>query len=111
VNDSLVLVYTANSLRQQGLRAREAIVKAGCRRFRPILLTSLTTFAGLTPMLLERSVQAQFLIPMAISLGFGVLFGTIVTLLLIPSGYMILEDFQKLFRRTPRDVVADQAKL
>jgi multidrug efflux pump subunit AcrB len=108
VNDSLVLVYTANGLRQQGMRAHEAIVKAGCRRFRPILLTSLTTFAGLTPMLLERSVQAQFLIPMAISLGFGVLFGTIVTLLLIPSGYMILEDIQKLFGITPGDVVADQ---
>ncbi len=108
VNDSLVLVYTANGLRQQGMRAHEAIVKAGCRRFRPILLTSLTTFAGLTPMLLERSVQAQFLIPMAISLGFGVLFGTIVTLLLIPSGYMILEDIQKLFGITRGDVVADQ---
>jgi multidrug efflux pump subunit AcrB len=92
VNDSLVLVYTANRMRRQGIRPFDAITRAGCLRFRPILLTSLTTFAGLTPMLLERSVQAQFLIPMAISLGFGVLFGTVVTLLLIPSGYMILED-------------------
>ncbi len=93
VNDSLVLVYTANRMRRQGIKPFDAIIQAGCLRFRPILLTSLTTFAGLTPMLLERSVQAQFLIPMAISLGFGVLFGTVVTLLLIPSGYMILEDF------------------
>jgi multidrug efflux pump subunit AcrB len=108
VNDSLVLVYTANRLRRQGKLSYEAIVKAGRLRFRPILLTSLTTFAGLTPMLLERSVQAQFLIPMAISLGFGVLFGTLVTLLLIPSGYMILEDLRNLFGRTRGDVVADQ---
>jgi Cu/Ag efflux pump CusA len=62
------------------------------RRFRPILLTSLTTFFGLTPMIFETSVQAQFLIPMAISLGFGILFATGITLLLIPSLYMILED-------------------
>jgi multidrug efflux pump subunit AcrB len=61
------------------------------------LLTSLTTFAGLTPMLLERSVQAQFLIPMAVSLAFGVLFGTFVTLLLIPCGYVIREDILNLF--------------
>ena len=61
-------------------------------RFRAIILTSLTTFAGLTPMILERSLQAQFLIPMAVSLGFGVLFGTVITLLLVPSIYMILED-------------------
>jgi hypothetical protein len=60
------------------------------------LLTSLTTFVGLSPMLLERSVQAQFLIPMAISLGFGVLFGTFVTLLLIPCGFMILDDIANL---------------
>jgi multidrug efflux pump subunit AcrB len=95
VNDSLVLVFTANRIRGQGKTAREAITKAGGMRFRPILLTSLTTFAGLSPMLLERSVQAQFLIPMAISLGFGVLFSTLVTLLLIPCGYMILDDFHR----------------
>ena len=95
VNDSLVLVYTANSMRDQGKSARDAVTEAGRLRFRPILLTSLTTFAGLSPMLLERSVQAQFLIPMAISLGFGVLFGTFVTLLLIPCGYLILDDIQR----------------
>ncbi len=97
VNDSLILVYTANRMRREGKTAREAVTAAGSLRFRPILLTSLTTFAGLSPMLLERSVQAQFLIPMAISLGFGVLFGTLVTLLLIPCGYLILDDVHRFF--------------
>ncbi|MEJ2284583.1 MAG: efflux RND transporter permease subunit [Desulfobacterales bacterium] len=97
VNDSLVLVFSANRMRDQGKTARDAVTQAGCLRFRPILLTSLTTFVGLSPMLLERSVQAQFLIPMAISLGFGVLFGTFVTLLLIPCGYLILDDVHRLF--------------
>jgi multidrug efflux pump subunit AcrB len=92
VNDSLVLMYAANRIRAQGDTAHAAIIKAGCLRFRAILLTSLTTFAGLMPMILERSVQAQFLIPMAISLGFGVLFGTLITLLLVPAGYIIRED-------------------
>ena len=97
VNDSLVLVYAANRLRDEGQSPFEAIVAAGQLRFRAILMTSLTTFAGLAPMLLERSVQAQFLIPMAISLGFGVMFATLITLILIPSGYMVLEDFYRLF--------------
>ncbi|MGD8242937.1 MAG: efflux RND transporter permease subunit, partial [Desulfobacterales bacterium] len=102
VNDSLVLIDRANQLRREGYSAHDAIVRAGCIRFRAILLTSLTTFAGLTPMLLEKSIQAQFLIPMAVSLGFGVLFATAITLLLIPSGYMILEDFHHLMgRRQP----------
>ncbi len=92
VNDSLVLIHAANRLRNQGLSAADAVAQAGPMRFRAIILTSLTTFAGLTPMLLERSVQAQFLIPMAISLAFGVLFATWVTLLLIPSGYVIMDD-------------------
>jgi multidrug efflux pump subunit AcrB len=73
----------------------EAIHAAGVRRFRPILLTSLTTFFGLTPMILETSVQAQFLIPMAISLGFGVLFATGIILLLVPALYLLIEDFGK----------------
>ncbi len=97
VNDSLVLVYAANRMRDEGQSAFEAIVAAGQVRFRAILMTSLTTFAGLAPMLLERSVQAQFLIPMAISLGFGVMFATLITLLLIPCGYMVLEDIHRLF--------------
>ena len=92
VNDSLVLIHAINRLRQEETRVEDAVIKAGMLRFRAIILTSLTTFAGLFPMILERSLQAQFLIPMAISLGFGVLFATFITLLIIPSGYMILED-------------------
>jgi multidrug efflux pump subunit AcrB len=99
VNDSLVLIDRANRHRQDGYDAHDAIVRAGCIRFRAILLTSLTTFAGLTPMLLERSIQAQFLIPMAVSLGFGVLFATVITLLLVPCGYMLLEDIHKVVER------------
>ena len=92
VNDSLVLIYAANRFRSAGDTAHDAVIKAGCMRFRAILLTSLTTFVGLSPMIVERSVQAQFLIPMAVSLGFGVLFATFITLLLVPCGYMIRED-------------------
>jgi multidrug efflux pump subunit AcrB len=96
VNDSLVLIDATNRIRSQGTDPHDAITQAGALRFRAIILTSLTTFAGLTPMLLERSIQAQFLIPMAISLGFGVLFGTGITLLLVPSLYIILEDAHNL---------------
>ena len=96
VNDSLVLLYTTNRMREEEMSAHDAITRAGALRFRAIILTSLTTFAGLTPMILERSLQAQFLIPMAVSLGFGVLFATVITLLLVPCGYMILEDLHKL---------------
>ena len=95
VNDSLVLVDYVNRRRAAGVPLREAVEEAGARRFRPILLTSLTTFAGLTPILLERSFQAQFLIPMAISLGFGVVFATLVSLLMVPCGYLILDDITR----------------
>ena len=97
VNDSLVLVDTTNRYRRQGATAYDAITQGGARRFRPILLTSLTTFFGLLPMIAEPSVQAQFLIPMAISLGFGVLFATFIILLLVPALYMIVEDIRVLF--------------
>jgi len=97
VNDSLVLVDTSNKYRREDASAWDAIVEAGARRFRPILLTSLTTFFGLLPMIFEQSVQAKFLIPMAISLGFGVLFATFVILLLVPAIYMIVEDVRVLF--------------
>lgn len=97
VNDSLLLIDRANSNRRQGEELETSLLEAGTRRFRPILLTSLTTFFGLMPMILETSVQAQFLIPMAISLGFGILFATGITLLLIPALYMILEDFRGMF--------------
>jgi multidrug efflux pump subunit AcrB len=105
VNDSLVLIHRANHFRREGASPHDAVVRAACIRFRAILLTSLTTFAGLTPMLLEKSLQAQFLIPMAVSLGFGVLFATVITLLLIPCGYIILEDLRGLGgrRMTPAE--------
>ncbi len=99
VNDSLVLVDFVNRNRALGMSVVQAARIAGVARFRPILLTSLTTFAGLTPLMLERSVQAQFLIPMAVSLAFGVLFSTLITLLLVPSGYLVLEDVRGAFRR------------
>ena len=94
VNDSLVMVDFINRAYHGGTPLVDAIAEAGSARFRPILLTSLTTFAGLTPLLLEKSVQAQFLIPMAISLAFGVLFATFVTLIMVPSLYSILEDIR-----------------
>ena len=95
VNDSLVLVDFVNQERKEGMPLREAIANAGGLRFRPIILTSLTTFAGLLPLLFETSLQAQFLIPMAISLSFGVLFATFITLLLVPAFYSILEDIRE----------------
>ena len=94
VNDSLVLVDYINKRRSHGLPLTEAVREAGTVRFRPIMLTSLTTFMGLVPILLERSLQAQFLIPMATSLGFGVLFATFITLLLVPAVYIVLEDLK-----------------
>jgi len=97
VNDSLVLVDTTNRYRRQGASAYDAITVGGARRFRPILLTSLTTFFGLLPMIFEQSVQAKFLIPMAVSLGFGVLFATFIILLLVPALYMIVEDVRVVF--------------
>ena len=99
VNDSLVMVDFINKKRDKGIPPAEAIREAGIQRFRPILLTSVTTFLGLTPILLEKSLQAQFLIPMAISLGFGVLFATFITLLLVPVLYLILNDLMQVTAR------------
>jgi len=99
VNDSLVLVDFINRRRREGMPLHEAVATAGSARFRPILLTSITTFVGLAPLLFETSTQAQFLIPMAISLGFGILFGTLLSLLLVPASYLILEDFVGLFKK------------
>ncbi len=96
VNDSLILIVAINRYRQEeGLGSWEAVLAGGKRRFRPILLTSLTTFFGLAPMIVETSVQARFLIPMAVSLGFGVLAGTFIMLLIVPCGYLILEDARR----------------
>lgn len=99
VNDSLVLVDYVNRWRKKGGKIIDAAIEAGTRRFRPILLTSLTTFAGLSPMLLETDMQAQFLIPMAISLGFGILFATLITLILVPCIYVLLEDVRRFFSK------------
>ena len=96
VNDSLVLVVTANRLREQGASSLDAVVQAGKRRLRPILLTSLTTFLGLAPMIFETSLQARFLIPMAISIGFGILFATIIILAIVPAFYLVVEDVRRL---------------
>jgi len=92
VNDSLILVDYVNRRRRLGVELSQALVDAGVARFRAILLTSLTTFAGLTPLLLETSVQAQMLIPMGVSLAFGVIFATLITLFLVPAFYLILSD-------------------
>ena len=99
VNSSLVLVHGVNDRRSRGDSIFDAVVNASVSRCRPIVLTSLTTFAGLTPLMFNKSVQAQFLVPMASSLAFGVLFATVVTLLVVPSGYLIMNDLGNLFRR------------
>ena len=101
INDSLVLVHYVNK-RAKELPLIEAAKQAGAARFRAILLTSLTTFVGLLPILFEKSLQAQFLKPMAIAIGFGVLFATFITLLMVPCLYLILEDFTKIFRNAFR---------
>jgi multidrug efflux pump subunit AcrB len=94
INDSLVMIDFINRLRAQGVPVHEAVIDGARRRFRPIVLTTLTTFFALTPMLAETSVQARFLVPMAVSLAFGVLFGTQIILMLVPALYMILEDIR-----------------
>ena len=94
VNGSLVLIEYANRLREEGVNAYEAIHRSGIRRFRPIMLTTLTTFAGLAPMIFETSRQARFMIPMALSLGYGILFSSIICLVLVPALYMIIEDIR-----------------
>jgi multidrug efflux pump subunit AcrB len=91
VNDSLVLVDYINRCRQAGADLFNAVIQAGSARFRAILLTSITTFIGLMPMMFSTNTQAQFLIPMAVSLAFGVLFATFITLFLVPCFYLLLE--------------------
>ena len=93
VNDSLVMVDFINKARLNGLPAREAVLQSGTQRFRAIILTSLTTAFGLLPIMLETSLQAQFVIPMAISMSFGIIFATVITLFLIPSLYLLMGDF------------------
>jgi multidrug efflux pump subunit AcrB len=96
INSALVMIDYANKARAAGATPFDAIWRAGVRRFRPILLTTMTTFGGLAPMIFETSRQAKFLIPMAVSLGYGIVFATVVVLFLIPCLYMILEDLRSL---------------
>ncbi len=98
VNDSLVLVDWVNRKRREGMSLIDAVRSSGMARFRAVILTSLTTFLGLLPLIFESSTQAQFLIPMAVSLGYGIIFATVVTLILIPVNYLVLEDIRALFR-------------
>ena len=99
VNSSLLLMNFVNQHRAEGASLADAVTRAGVARFRPIVLTATTTFVGLTPLMLEQSMQAQFLIPMAISLAFGVAFATGITLLVVPAGYLILDDGTQGMRR------------
>ncbi|MGY8689998.1 MAG: efflux RND transporter permease subunit, partial [Verrucomicrobiales bacterium] len=99
VNDSLVMVDYINRKTREGMKLTEAVHTAGSARFRPIMLTSVTTFVGLAPLLMDTSIQAQFLIPMAISLGFGVIFATFITLYLIPCALLLGQDLGKILSR------------
>ena len=106
VNDSLVMIDFANRRhREGGLSLHDAIHSAAVQRFRPIMLTTLTTFGGLAPMIFETSRQARFLIPMALSLGFGILFATAIMLIIVPSMYMAVEDARRILTRAGRAVV------
>lgn len=106
VNDALVMIDFANFReREEGLSHHDAIHSAAVQRFRPIMLTTLTTFGGLAPMIFETSRQAKFLIPMALSLGFGILFGTAVTLVIVPAMYLGIDDVRRYVTRAGRAVV------
>ena len=112
VNDSLIMIDFINRKRRLHADLGTAVQQAGMVRFRPILLTSLTTFAGLAPLMIERSMQAAFLVPMAVSLAFGVVFATFITLVLVPTAYMIVEDIRWVLRRVfgrPEPADAGQA--
>ena len=108
VNDSLIMVDFVNEARQRGAALRDAVIDAGTQRFRAIILTSLTTFLGLAPIILERSLQAKVVVPMAVSLAFGILFATVITLFLIPVLYLVLEDF-KLKKTNADTAIPDSA--
>jgi multidrug efflux pump subunit AcrB len=99
VNDSLIMIDFVNKARREGVPAEQAVVESGKARFRAIVLTSLTTAIGLMPIMLEKSTQAQFVIPMAISLSFGIIFATLITLFLVPSLYLLQIDFMRRVRQ------------
>ncbi|HSG61443.1 MAG TPA: efflux RND transporter permease subunit [Pseudomonadales bacterium] len=102
VNDSLVLVNYINQCQQKGMDLGQAVRTAGVSRFRAVALTSLTTFFGVLPLIMEKSISAQFLIPMALSLGFGILFATVITLFMVPTNVMIVNDIKNLLNRITR---------
>ena len=104
VNDSIIMVDSINQHVAAGLPVKDSVIKSGVSRFRAITLTSLTTFFGLIPILLETSVTAQIVIPMAISLAFGILFATLITLVLLPCLYLILDDLKRVGRGAVSDV-------
>jgi multidrug efflux pump subunit AcrB len=111
VNDSLILVDFINKERAEGVPLSQAVLDGARIRFRPILLTSLTTFLGLAPItIFERSLQAQIVIPMAASLSFGIVFATVITLILIPSLYLILDDFKNWWRNAWNHVLPSRSK-
>ncbi|EAT12115.1 efflux RND transporter permease subunit [Bermanella marisrubri] len=110
INDSLVMVDYINKAKDSGMKVLDAVMEAGQKRFRAILLTSLTTFIGLTPIMLETSLQAKIVIPMAVSLAFGVLFATVITLIMIPCLYMMGEDIQQRRARKKQEKLEKKAQ-
>ncbi|MEE8480946.1 MAG: efflux RND transporter permease subunit, partial [Desulfobacterales bacterium] len=101
VNDSLILIDFINRAIRNGVKLHTAVIESGKVRFRPVILTSVTTIAGLFPLLLERGFQAQFLIPMAVSISFGLLAATFLTLLFVPALYLIVNDIRNIFVKEP----------
>ena len=110
VNDSLLLVSRFNHLKEQKINIHDAIVNACTGRLRAVLLTSITTYAGLMPLLSETSAQAQFIIPAAASLGYGILFATFITLLLVPSLLMIQQDAINFIEKIKSKLIPKQQK-
>ena len=100
-----------NQVRARGVAIKDAVVEAGCARFRAITLTSITTFVGVLPIMFETSLQARFVIPMAVSLGFSVLFATLLTLVLVPCLYLILDDLKALVNRFKLTLIKQGKKL
>jgi multidrug efflux pump subunit AcrB len=109
INDSLVMTDYINQVRKMGVNMVRAVVDAGCARFRPITLTSITTFCGVMPIMFETSLQARFVIPMAVSLGCAVLFATVITLILVPCLYLILNDDTCWFSRNKKAPVEPES--
>jgi len=110
INDSLVMTDYINQARKEGMAIRDAVLEAGCARFRAITLTSITTFMGVLPIMFETSLQARFVIPMAVALGFAVMFATLITLVLVPCLYIIGQDMRMPMRALKRKLAARKDK-